>query len=97
MITRLVTMTFKDESVKEFLDIFESNKEKIRCFDGCQSLQLIQNPDNPVEISTLSTWNKEDSLNEYRKSELFGMVWPKTKKLFSAAPIAKTFKILHSL
>jgi len=28
-------------------------------------------------------WESEEALNAYRKSELFGSVWPKTKACFA--------------
>jgi len=36
--------------------------------------------------ATVSRWDSEKSLNDYRMSELFGEVWPETKRLFAAAP-----------
>lgn len=97
MIIRLVTMTFHPKNVPSFLILFEKNKEKIRAFDGCEELKLIQNKNNPQEISTLSHWTSVAKLNNYRKSSLFGEVWPETKKLFSSIPKATSFSILHEL
>ena len=42
---------------------------------------------DPADLSiraTLSRWESEDALNAYRRSELFGVVWPSTKALFRA-------------
>jgi heme-degrading monooxygenase HmoA len=37
---------------------------------------------------TLSIWNKEEDLNEYRKSAFFKSTWAKTKILFCDKPEA---------
>ena len=94
MIVRLVTMTFQEKHIPKFLEVFESFKPQIRNFNGCMDLKLIQNPENLLEISTLSQWQSIDHLNAYRKSELFGEVWPQTKKLFQDSPKAYSYSIL---
>ena len=91
MIIRVVRMTFKDESVDQFLEIFENSKDKIRSFPGCQHLQLLADAHATNVFSTYSIWEKEDNLNEYRNSELFGSVWPETKRLFAEPPVAHSY------
>jgi quinol monooxygenase YgiN len=97
MIIRLVTMTFKDENVDPFSSLFNTYKPQIRSSDGCLDLKLIHDLNNPNRISTLSKWTSEKHLNAYRKSDLFGVVWPKTKKLFSEPPTADTFEIINEM
>lgn len=94
MIVRLVTMTFQEDQIDSFLDLFNASKHKIRGTQGCLHLQLIQNSKKPNQISTLSHWESEIHLNQYRNSELFGLVWPKTKIKFSEKAQATTFHIL---
>lgn len=88
MITRIVRMTFSPEKTEEFLEIFRSSKEKIRAFEGCKHVELLQDVNNSSVYSTYSLWESEAQLNNYRESELFGQVWPKTKKLFADKPQA---------
>lgn len=97
MITRLVIMSFREEAVEDFLQLFDEHKELIRGVEGCEDLKLIQNTRNPTEISTLSRWKSERHLNNYRNSELFGKVWPATKKLFESQPEATSFEEIHHL
>lgn len=92
MIIRVVRMTFKEGAVGQFLQIFDASKEKIRLFPGCQHLQLLADAHQPNVFSTYSIWNEEADLNEYRDSELFGRVWPETKLLFSAPPVAHSYQ-----
>ena len=83
MITRLVKMNFHPDKVKTFQEIFETNKKLIASFPGCSSLQLKRDINQPTIFFTISEWNSEADLENYRKSELFQNVWSKTKVLFS--------------
>ena len=88
-------MTFKEDSVQPFLQLFEKYKSQIRDSEGCLDLKLIQNTNFPNEISTLSYWENENYLNSYRKSFVFGEVWPLTKALFAEKPRAITYNIIQ--
>lgn len=85
-------MTFKEQAVERFLEIFEASQEKIRSFPGCQHLQLLEDAQVPNIFSTYSIWENETDLNVYRNSELFGQVWPETKQLFAAPAVAHSYK-----
>jgi len=76
-------MHFTEAGVEEFLEIFHSNKIAIRNFDGCTHLQLLKDPDNELIYTTLSHWIDAQSLERYRKSELFASVWGRVKTLFA--------------
>lgn len=76
-------MHFTESGVEEFLDIFNENKTAIRNFPGCSHLQLLKDQDDTLCFTTLSYWNKPESLENYRRSELFGKVWGHVKTLFS--------------
>ena len=88
MLIRIVRMTFASEQVPEFLEIFRQTEQQIRQMPGCRFLELWQDAELPYVYCTHSHWDSADALNAYRRSELFGQVWPATKKLFSAAPVA---------
>ena len=83
MIIRIVRMHFTEAGVDEFLEIFEANKVAIRNFAGCTHLQLLKDAEDPNCYTTLSHWTDAQSLENYRKSELFGKVWGRVKTLFS--------------
>lgn len=97
MIVRIVKMTFATESVPEFLSLFEEFKAKIRDFDGCTYLQVLQDEEHPNIIFSYSYWQQASDLSNYRNSELFKSVWSRTKQLFSAKPEAWTTVIVHDL
>lgn len=83
MIVRIVRMHFTEAGVEEFLTIFNTNKTAIRNFPGCTHLELLKDVSNPSIFTTLSHWQDEKSLEQYRKSELFSSVWGKVKRLFA--------------
>jgi quinol monooxygenase YgiN len=83
MITRIVRLSFKQESVEEFLELFENTKFSIRSFEGCSHLELLKDHSNKAVFYTLSKWETADHLENYRKSTLFQKTWSVTKTLFS--------------
>ena len=83
-------MSFKPESVEAFKIIFENNWQKIKGFEGCDHVELLQDANNPGLFFTYSLWQSEAHLNRYRDSELFNNVWGSTKILFNAKPEAWT-------
>ncbi len=88
MITRLVKLTFKPENIPTFIAIFESSKNLIRAFEGCEHVELLNDVENPNIFFTRSIWRDETALNLYRHSELFRTTWAKTKILFAEKPEA---------
>ena len=96
MIHRIVKMEFDPSKLQEFLTNFEENKSKIRAFEGCKKLELLQDKHNTNIFFTYSYWVDETSLERYRNSELFKGVWAKTKVLFNAKPVAWSTVVMSS-
>lgn len=88
MLIRIVRMTFKEEEVDNFLEVFNRSKDKIRNFPGCNHLELHQDYHDNAIFSTYSHWDNAEVLDNYRHSELFKEVWANTKVLFNDKPIA---------
>ncbi len=81
-------MTFQPEETASFLELFHATKEKIRGFEGCLHLELMQDYNQPNIFVTYSHWTSEERLNAYRHSPLFEEVWKATKAKFADKPIA---------
>ena len=75
-------MTFQDDKVDKFLEIFENSKEMIRSFEGCYHMELCRDLKSPQTMFTYSIWESENSLENYRNSDFFKDTWSKTKVLF---------------
>ena len=81
-------MTFEPTQVPVFLALFHESKGRIQAQPGCRHLELWQDAANPAIYCTHSHWDDAEALDSYRQSTLFGEVWPATKRLFAAAPVA---------
>lgn len=88
MFVRIVKMSLKPESVTDFLDMFDRNKDRIRNFEGCQFLELYRDKTKKNIFFTYSYWEDETDLENYRNSELFATVWTETKSYFNDRPEA---------
>jgi heme-degrading monooxygenase HmoA len=97
MIKRLVKLTFHPEFQPTFIQIFEDSKTFIRQMPGNQHLELLQDTHSPNIFFTLSHWQSETDLNNYRASELFKTTWAKTKKGFSDKPQAWTTEAISDV
>jgi quinol monooxygenase YgiN len=82
MITRLVKMTFRPEEAARFLELFEGWRHRIIAFPGCEHLELLRDTGQPHIFFTYSVWRTAADLDAYRRSEVFGSVWPVVKRLF---------------
>ncbi|HAK69835.1 MAG TPA: antibiotic biosynthesis monooxygenase [Cryomorphaceae bacterium] len=89
MIVRIVKLSIDPNSEKgtSFRRLFLESKEHIAGQTGCHKVILLESQSH---FFTHSTWDSEEALDNYRKSDLFGDVWPKTKALFYDKPEAWT-------
>lgn len=89
MITRIVLLPINPQSLQgeAFIDLFEKYKAHIAGSKGCCGVKMLRSEEH---FLTYSRWESEAHLNDYRKSAVFGEVWPQTKALFSGQPKAWT-------
>jgi hypothetical protein len=90
-------MNFKESNIALFLENFNMNKQKIRNSKGCNFLELYRDKNEPNTFFTYSYWESEADLETYRNSELFKVVWGKTKALFDNKPEAWSVDKVESL
>lgn len=88
MLVRVVKMIFREDAVEAFQQLFESRKELIRTFEGCNHLELWRDKTNKNIFFTYSLWQSEEALNNYRQSHFFDDTWFQTKQLFAGKPEA---------
>ncbi len=84
MILRVVKMEFNEGDLDTFLGIFGKYSDQIRAAEGVHEVQLKQDIKDPCICFTLSHWESEAFLNQYRDSALFNEVWGQVKPLFRA-------------
>lgn len=85
---RIVKLSFYPQHLDDFLTHFETVKNKINQFPGCEGMQLLLDKKNKGVVFTYSQWENEHALEKYRNSELFSGIWPKVKKWFNDKPQA---------
>jgi quinol monooxygenase YgiN len=84
MIVRLVKMVFEKDKLEDFKSIFQQSQSKIELMDGCLSVKLHQDVNHLQIFFTISEWQSELHLENYRNSELFITTWQKVKPMFAA-------------
>lgn len=95
MIMRIVKMTFQEGKTAEFISLFNTAKNKIASFNGCEGVELMRDVNYQEVFFTFSKWQNTDALENYRQSALFKETWAKTKKLFSAKAEAWSAEIIN--
>lgn len=83
MITRIVKLTLKKEYSADFETIFTEKNAAIENRPGCLSVKLVKDIKTDGVFFTISEWESEEDLNNYRYSELFQDIWPKVKVMFA--------------
>ena len=96
MIKRIVKLTFRPEHIEEFKAIFAASKSKIKAFEGCQHVELLQATADETIFFTLSLWEADAALENYRRSPLFATTWSKTKRLFADRPEAWSVELVDT-
>jgi quinol monooxygenase YgiN len=81
---RIVKMEFEPQYCESFVQLFATIKEKIRNIDGCESLTLLRDIDNPKIFFTYSHWQDPKYLELYRTSDLFTLTWSTIKPWFAS-------------
>ncbi len=88
VLLRIVRLPLAPGRVADFLTLFRASEDLIRQQPGCQHLELWQDVDDPHTYCTYSHWDDAAALDAYRRSVLFGQVWPATKRLLAAPALA---------
>lgn len=92
MITRIVKLTFKKEMIEDFLKIFDQIKEQVRDQPGCHDMKLVREINNDTIFMTISNWDDERDLNNYRDTQFFRSTWSTIKPWFDNKPEAWSTK-----
>ena len=87
-IIRIVQMSFHANGVSDFLALFTEKYPLIRHFEGCTSLRLLRDEQQPNVYYTISEWKSTQHLEEYRHSELFKSTWKLIRSWFNNKPQA---------
>jgi quinol monooxygenase YgiN len=93
-IQRIVKMTFRNEHCQDFETYFDAIKDQVGSQPGCHGVKLLKDQRGEGVYFTYSVWDHQDYLDNYRKTPLFGQVWPTVKNWFKEKPEAWSTEIL---
>lgn len=94
MIIRKVDLVIFPEVKDEFEKICATRNPALQKFKGCHRVELIKNPSIKNAYSTISLWDSEEDLNDYRFSEYFGETWKMFKPMFAKKAEAITYELI---
>lgn len=98
MIKRIVVMEMFPDQETSFMAIFNPAKQNIRAMEGCLGLELLRSTyEDRVQLWTISAWQSEEALENYRSSPLFASTWAAVKPLFAAKARAWTLNPIDTL
>lgn len=81
---RIVKMTFRPEHCQDFELFFEEIKDQVGNQPGCSGVKLLRDLSGSGVFFTYSEWKDQASLDQYRTTELFKLVWPRVKAWFAS-------------
>jgi (4S)-4-hydroxy-5-phosphonooxypentane-2,3-dione isomerase len=83
MIIRIVKLNIKSSEIQNFKNTFNKNRSKIIGFKGCIDVDLLQDKSNASIFFTYSKWENENSIENYRSSNIFKGIWSTVKPFFN--------------
>ncbi|RYD52157.1 MAG: antibiotic biosynthesis monooxygenase [Sphingobacteriales bacterium] len=83
MIYRVVRLHLRSDATEQFEAFFHERKPLIEAFEGCYRTDLLRDTKEPDVYYTLSEWESEAHLDQYRFSAFFKETWTFTKSLFA--------------
>jgi len=93
-ITRVVKLTLHPQHIEAFKNVFASHKIHIAQFDGCLELNAYQDNKQPEVFFTISRWQTEHNLDNYRYSDFFKSLWSIVKPMFAAKAEAYSMTVV---
>ncbi len=82
MITRIVKLHFQTNFCREFENNFPEFKKVVTSFGGCKGVKLLKSEEIGIYF-TISQWEQENNLAQYRTSEAFIKIWNTLKPNFA--------------
>jgi quinol monooxygenase YgiN len=94
MIIRKVDLEINKENLKAFENIFTERNPSLNNVEGCHRVELVKHPDVEYGYSTISLWDSEEALSDYRNSDYFNQTWKMLKPLFASKAKAITYNLV---
>lgn len=95
MIKRIVKLTIKEEKLAELYQVLDQHLLFIRNVDGCNHLEILKSKPPTNIVWTISIWESEEALNNYRNHPKFYPIWKALKATFAEKAEAWTNDIIY--
>ena len=96
MITRIVKLHLDASKINDFIKIYEESYSFIRNSSGNISVKLVSDINQKNILFTISEWESENALNDYRNTVFFANVWAKVKTLLISKTDAWSLQSLNN-
>ena len=83
----------RPEKLQETLDAFTTLVAATRAEDGCISYEVLQNPEDPLDITFVEEWASNEVLDAHFATEHFGAVGARVGELLTAPPDIRRYKV----
>lgn len=91
-LTRVVKLTLAPHHIEDFKQVWIGHKSSIANMQGCISLQAYQDHKEPHIFFTISQWENEHALDNYRYSDFFKKLWSTVKPMFTEKAMAHSLQ-----
>lgn len=81
--TRLVKLEIVEGYEEYFVEVYMNVFSEILKSPGCNTVKLVRDIHSKHIFFTVSEWDTEEDLNNYRASSLFREIWAKLKPHFA--------------
>ncbi len=90
MIVRIVRLPADPAKFDELAELYKNGAKVVRSWPGSLKLELFQDADDPYTLVTISHWESEEALQDYRHSDYFRGFWPKVRASLRNSASAET-------
>jgi len=87
-LTRVVKLSFYPQHIETFRSILGNHIKDISNMEGCVRVHGFQDAREPHIFFTISEWENEQALDNYRYSLFFKTLWAQVKPLFAEKAMA---------
>lgn len=96
MVVRFVSLRATPERQAELAEVVTTSAPVVRAVPGCRGLTILQDINDPLHYLTWSLWDSAADLEAYRRSAVYGQVWPRIRACLAERAHAHTFEVLAS-
>lgn len=83
----------RPDKLQDTLDAFNALVSATRAEEGCISYEVLQNAEDPHDITFVEEWKSNEALDSHFATEHFGAVASRAAELLTAPPDIRRYKV----